>query len=1742
MLRYLELAKMSEAAYELSNSPSNNPLENNGWSRFLNSQDNNSGFHACAFVSKDSSDVVVSIRGTDCSRNLLDDACIKAGFSPTTLKLVDQFIDDVKSKVAKEYPGATIIYTGHSLGADYAAYISVKYNGKAALFDPWAPSKVPDIIANELKCSVDQVREYLKNNTRTILGPDNLCNEQGKRFSEGFNLPYPADYKSLFHPDTNYSTFAKYQSVNISIMGCENGGFADLHPLIQNEKNAHAMTNLVKSMAESSYAEKEFELHANTPMTPDKNPVVIKKTNIESEEIKKSRENIANGKQEIKNSELDFKYIKPSQNISEDQNQLTQEIENLEKATSIAQATLNEMKQISCDSPGLESNQDEKERSVNLPLVFMQLSNVLADGLFQLQQTHYAQDRFQQNKKNFVSQVQDWETRFKMRLDFSEMMSNIENNKQTFNFNQMRHNVIQTCSSSYYDMCVNRQKEFDQVSHRLAQLKLELNLNKETKTSLDGGVNETMAHLDKLRRKVEKIKQETFFGPASAVIGTLGGIASIIPNPGSMVVAGGCQLASTLINIFSSHDNHRKEKKMARRMAGIEKDKTLLECYEIQLHANQSMRNYLEHTKQAIDSNLLQFRGTVSPDQIIQQVKSRLGELKEEEITLLEEQNKLNNKMSAIQQNRVNLDHQEQVKSKNHHKERKKDKKIDEKKKDNQCQLLQNNGAQQTNRILLTDLQGEIGENENALKQLTYTKDLDQFWFDYKEKNFGFPIRKPKDPNKPTELELKNQTEDEKLLANLQTMYQQEAQYRFLSEHSQRAFNDLLENSHFALLNSLSLISRYRSKEDQKKINETLSKLSYGFEAVSAAGKASWLYSELSFKHAGYLKRYGSKATFANLIENYGGWKKDTWFAHPGVVNVLNLLVNPALKMSGLALQAVIMALKVKDMPKGDMEILFETISKLHSFNHFAFEKNEQNFKVLNGFLQDNFSNVNQLLNAIYEMQRQSMAELSNRTKQIAHHLRTNDESEEMKWCQNLRAKAAQIYKPNCKEFIGLVKLFVYSIKETFEGNWNGLLAYKNHTTQTSDLYYLPERNMSFWGWLAQECNFPKKELPNLNLFHYAQEILNEFFQEHIDQVADFETRDLEFICDELKKVMAFTPLVRDFRAYLEKEDVYLSLIQKLNDCFKAQSKIAKDYRKNLDEKIHNESKTEFIKITGDEKDKYIKNYESMKCDILKYLKSMQDDHVSDLQEKYEKIKNRNSFHKLTDQTCLLYPFPIFSGYDDEYSYDEDGHEVRTWIKSYHYNPSLEISTNFVDQMKHHEKGWFSWSPSTAYFNECKRDVSQYLYEIYSQLKYSWLKKNDFILVSENQKLLPLIFPNALEENIKKVPEIQFLLHYLEPSFIQLKYDFSYDKDTERYVFYINCYVQEEKDPYVRVILATFDQISVETFKAYYGQEDQTYKNIFLILAMQGHQHGLGSFLDVNYYYTQDHKVVSSFPLRFEGLYRLLPALSNQYFNYSHCHYKESIQTAIADFVENPDSLEIKQSSLNQWIESKERVIIIQGNKINRIRNEYKQDCKITINRIREDKEYQKHTESLHKKYVLLISCLKTLSNVDDTKTIQERLEEKLGIVDPRKLDQLLQHDLTHYRNTLSMIIDNINVAKTTDIQTFLKFFKEMPNPILAKIDSHFASIENAIRNCKTKINRSQNQIVLKNDFISSDLMVHQLAETKKFSNDRKDETKQNPNSSSHTNLYTLFGSTQTRQQENASYERKSYQQNGGNV
>ena len=138
MITNIEFALMSGAAYESTRDIINQFPTPTNWLA-VNHKTQNSGFEAVAFIRDGttlatSSEIVISYAGTDpadVSGDIAADLALAAGGLSVQLRQAA----DYYLKVRATNPGATISFTGHSLGGGLAALMAVYFDESAATFD-----------------------------------------------------------------------------------------------------------------------------------------------------------------------------------------------------------------------------------------------------------------------------------------------------------------------------------------------------------------------------------------------------------------------------------------------------------------------------------------------------------------------------------------------------------------------------------------------------------------------------------------------------------------------------------------------------------------------------------------------------------------------------------------------------------------------------------------------------------------------------------------------------------------------------------------------------------------------------------------------------------------------------------------------------------------------------------------------------------------------------------------------------------------------------------------------------------------------------------------------------------------------------------------------------------------------------------------------------------------------------------------------------------------------------------------------------------------------------------------------------------------------------------------------------------------------------------------------------------------------------------------------------------------------
>jgi len=134
----LEYALLAGRAYERSRKPENRIPEPAGWTQLTpedplgHTVNTASGFEAVAF--QKGNEIVISYAGTDFTEGAdkMADAILGLGF--INQQLIDAALYYKRIQAAN--PGATITFTGHSLGGGLAAVMGVFFNQKAVTFDP----------------------------------------------------------------------------------------------------------------------------------------------------------------------------------------------------------------------------------------------------------------------------------------------------------------------------------------------------------------------------------------------------------------------------------------------------------------------------------------------------------------------------------------------------------------------------------------------------------------------------------------------------------------------------------------------------------------------------------------------------------------------------------------------------------------------------------------------------------------------------------------------------------------------------------------------------------------------------------------------------------------------------------------------------------------------------------------------------------------------------------------------------------------------------------------------------------------------------------------------------------------------------------------------------------------------------------------------------------------------------------------------------------------------------------------------------------------------------------------------------------------------------------------------------------------------------------------------------------------------------------------------------------------------
>ncbi len=115
-------------------------------------QDSSSGFEASAYRNSLTNEIVISYAGTDPS-DITGDIAANIGLaigvgSAQLLQAAEYYL-----QVHAANPGATITFTGHSLGGGLAALMGVFFGKQAVTFDqaPFANSATLNVLRNSLE-------------------------------------------------------------------------------------------------------------------------------------------------------------------------------------------------------------------------------------------------------------------------------------------------------------------------------------------------------------------------------------------------------------------------------------------------------------------------------------------------------------------------------------------------------------------------------------------------------------------------------------------------------------------------------------------------------------------------------------------------------------------------------------------------------------------------------------------------------------------------------------------------------------------------------------------------------------------------------------------------------------------------------------------------------------------------------------------------------------------------------------------------------------------------------------------------------------------------------------------------------------------------------------------------------------------------------------------------------------------------------------------------------------------------------------------------------------------------------------------------------------------------------------------------------------------------------------------------------------------------------------------------------
>ncbi|HLA34778.1 MAG TPA: hypothetical protein VJ001_07920, partial [Rhodocyclaceae bacterium] len=149
MVTTVEYALMAGHAYISTRNAANTIPTPAGWQEFAHTSGNASGFEAVSFSrtgATGAKEIVISLAGTNQGTDWFANSGLGTGYGSDQLREAALYY----AKIKAANPGATISFTGHSLGGGLASLMGVLFNEKAETFDaaPFAASASSSIQAD----------------------------------------------------------------------------------------------------------------------------------------------------------------------------------------------------------------------------------------------------------------------------------------------------------------------------------------------------------------------------------------------------------------------------------------------------------------------------------------------------------------------------------------------------------------------------------------------------------------------------------------------------------------------------------------------------------------------------------------------------------------------------------------------------------------------------------------------------------------------------------------------------------------------------------------------------------------------------------------------------------------------------------------------------------------------------------------------------------------------------------------------------------------------------------------------------------------------------------------------------------------------------------------------------------------------------------------------------------------------------------------------------------------------------------------------------------------------------------------------------------------------------------------------------------------------------------------------------------------------------------------------------------